>query len=187
MQLFAAEAPGPNTDKLHPRITDTAKRLWLIYFSYTAAETILLQVAGMTFFDAINHSLCTLSTGGFSTKNASVAYWNGQPVIQYIIIVFMFLAGTNFVLSYFAFKGKIQKAIFDEEFKLYFKFIFCFYTDRLQHLSFILVQIFLNLLLIILWCLERQRLHLDMRYFKLLQLSQLPVLLPQITRYGRLF
>jgi trk system potassium uptake protein TrkH len=126
MQLFAAEAPGPNTDKLHPRITDTAKRLWLIYFSYTAAETILLQVAGMTFFDAINHSLCTLSTGGFSTKNASVAYWNGQPVIQYIIIVFMFLAGTNFVLSYFAFKGKIQKAIFDEEFKLYFKFIFCF-------------------------------------------------------------
>ncbi len=126
MQLFAAEAPGPNADKLHPRITDTAKRLWLIYFGYTAAETILLQVAGMTFFDAINHSLCTLSTGGFSTKNASVAYWNGQPVIQYIIIVFMFLAGANFVLSYFAFKGKVQKAIQDEEFKLYFKFVALF-------------------------------------------------------------
>ena len=126
MQLFAAEAPGPNTDKLHPRITDTAKRLWLIYFGYTAAETILLQVAGMSFFDAINHALCTLSTGGFSTKNASVAYWNGQPAIQYIIIVFMFLAGTNFVLSYFAFKGKVQKAIRDEEFKLYFKFILFF-------------------------------------------------------------
>lgn len=127
MQLFAAEAPGPNTDKLHPRITDTAKRLWLIYFGYTAAETILLQVAGMSFFDAINHALCTLSTGGFSTKNASVAYWNGQPAIQYIIIVFMFLAGTNFVLSYFAFKGKVQKAIRDEEFRLYFKFI-AFFT-----------------------------------------------------------
>lgn len=126
MQLFAAEAPGPNADKLHPRITDTAKRLWLIYFGYTAAETILLQVAGMTFFDAINHSLCTLSTGGFSTKNASVAYWNEQPIIQYIIIVFMFLAGTNFVLSYFAFKGKIQKAIRDEEFKLYLKFTILF-------------------------------------------------------------
>ena len=126
MQLFAAEAPGPNADKLHPRITDTAKRLWLIYFGYTAAETILLQVAGMTFFDAINHSMCTLSTGGFSTKNASVAYWNGQPIIQYIIIVFMFLAGTNFVLSYFAFKGRVQKAIRDEEFKLYFKFIALF-------------------------------------------------------------
>ncbi len=126
MQLFAAEAPGPNADKLHPRITDTAKRLWLIYFGYTAAETILLQVAGMSFFDAINHSLCTLSTGGFSTKNASVAYWNGQPIIQYIIILFMFLAGTNFILSYFAFKGKVQKAIRDEEFKLYFKFVALF-------------------------------------------------------------
>ena len=126
MQLFAAEAPGPSADKLHPRITDTAKRLWLIYFGYTAAETILLQVAGMSFFDAINHALCTLSTGGFSTKNASVAHWNGDPVIQYIIIVFMFLAGTNFVLSYFAFKGKVQKIIRDEEFKLYFKFIVVF-------------------------------------------------------------
>ena len=126
MQLFAAEAPGPNADKLHPRITDTAKRLWLIYFGYTVAETILLQVAGMTFFDAINHALSTLSTGGFSTKNASVAYWNDQPLIQYIIIVFMFLAGTNFVLSYFAFKGKVQKIFQDEEFKLYSKFILIF-------------------------------------------------------------
>ncbi|MDD7886609.1 TrkH family potassium uptake protein [Flavivirga sp. 57AJ16] len=126
MQLFAAEAPGPSADKLHPRITDTAKRLWLIYFGYTAAETLLLSVAGMSFFDAINHSLCTLSTGGFSTKNASIAYWNGEPIIQYIIILFMFLAGTNFVLSYFAFKGKVQKIINDEEFKLYFKFIIIF-------------------------------------------------------------
>ena len=126
MQLFAAEAPGPNADKLHPRITDTAKRLWLIYFGYTAAETLLLSIAGMSFFDAINHALCTLSTGGFSTKNASVAYWNGQPIIQYIIILFMFLAGTNFVLSYFAFKGKVQKIIKDDEFKLYFWFIAIF-------------------------------------------------------------
>jgi len=126
MQMFAAEAPGPSADKLHPRITDTAKRLWLIYFGYTAAETLLLSVAGMSFFDAINHALCTVSTGGFSTKNASVAHWNGQPIIQYIIILFMFLAGTNFVLSYFAFKGKVQKVLQDEEFKLYFKFIVIF-------------------------------------------------------------
>ncbi|AUS06007.1 potassium transporter [Tamlana carrageenivorans] len=126
MQLFAAEAPGPSGDKLHPRITDTAKRLWLIYFSYTAAETILLNLAGMSFFDAINHAMCTLSTGGFSTKNASVAYWNHQPIIQYIICLFMFLAGSNFVLSYFAFKGRFQKILHDEEFKLYFKFISIF-------------------------------------------------------------
>ena len=126
MQLFAAEAPGPSTDKLHPRITDTAKRLWLIYFGYTAAETLLLKLAGMSFFGAINHSMATLSTGGFSTKNASVAYWNHQPIIQYIIILFMFLAGTNFVLSYFAFKGRIQKIIKDEEFKLYYSFVIIF-------------------------------------------------------------
>ena len=126
MQLFAAEAPGPNADKLHPRITDTAKRLWLIYVGYTIAETILLKLAGMDFFDAINHALSTLSTGGFSTKNASVAYWNDQPLIQYIIILFMFLAGMNFVLSYFGFKGKVQKIIKDEEFKLYSLFIISF-------------------------------------------------------------
>lgn len=123
IQLFAAEAPGPSADKLHPRITDTAKRLWLIYFGYTAAETILLKVAGMSFFDALNHSMCTLSTGGFSTKNASLAHWNGHPIIQYIVMLFMFLAGMNFVLSYFAFKGRVQKILKDEEFKLYFRFI----------------------------------------------------------------
>ncbi len=126
MQLFAAEAPGPSADKLHPRITDTAKRLWLIYFGYTVAETILLKLAGMSFFDAINHSLATLSTGGFSTKNASLAYWNDQPLIQYIIILFMFLAGSNFVLSYYAFKGKVQKILKDEEFRFYTIFTICF-------------------------------------------------------------
>lgn len=126
MQLFAAEAPGPNNDKLHPRITDTAKRLWLIYFAYTAIETLLLKLAGMSFFDAINHAMSTLSTGGFSTKNDSLAHWNHIPIIQYIVIVFMFLAGTNFVLSYFGFKGNVQKILRDEEFKLYFKFIAIF-------------------------------------------------------------
>jgi len=115
MQLFAAEAPGPSADKLHPRITDTAKRLWLIYVSYTAAETLLLKLAGMSFFDAINHSLSTLSTGGFSTKNASLAYWNDTPLVQYIVMLFMFLAGTNFVLSYYFFKGKVNRVTKDEE------------------------------------------------------------------------
>lgn len=126
MQLFAAEAPGPSADKLHPRITDTAKRLWLIYFGYTVAETIALKLAGMSFLDAINHAMSTLSTGGFSTKNASVAHWNDNPAIQYILIIFMFLAGTNFVLSYFAFKGKLKRVWEDEEFKLYSTFILGF-------------------------------------------------------------
>ena len=101
MQLFSAESPGPSTDKLHPRITDTAKRLWLIYVSYTFIETICLQIAGMSFFDAINHSMSNIASGGFSTKNASLGHWNHNPIIQYIVIFFMFLACTNFVLSYF--------------------------------------------------------------------------------------
>jgi len=123
MQLFSAESPGPSADKVKPKIADTAKRLWLIYFGYTLSETILLKVAGMTWFDASNHALSTLSTGGFSTKNASLAYWNDIPSIQYIVIFFMFLAGTNFVVSYYAFKGKISNVLHNEEFKWYFLFI----------------------------------------------------------------
>ncbi|ALM20680.1 potassium uptake protein TrkH [Nonlabens tegetincola] len=126
MQLFAAEAPGPSADKLHPRITDTAKRLWLIYVGFTGIETILLRIAGMNWFDAINHALSTLSTGGFSTKNASMAYWNDNPAVQWIIIVFMFIAGTNFVLSYFAFKGRFSRILKDTEFKWYAGFVLLF-------------------------------------------------------------
>ena len=126
MQLFAAEAPGPSGDKLHPRITDTAKRLWLIYMAYTVIESILLKIAGMNWFDAVNHALSTLSTGGFSTKNASIAYWNDNPAIQWIIIVFMFLAGSNFVLSYYLFRGKIKRIFQDEEFRYYLRYILLF-------------------------------------------------------------
>jgi trk system potassium uptake protein TrkH len=119
MQLFMAEAPGPSADKLRPRITDTAKRLYLIYLILTLAEFLLLKVAGMTWFDAINHAMATLSTGGFSTKNNSIAFYNNTPLIQYIIIFFMLVAGTNFVLTYFALKGKVQKMFQSEEFKYY--------------------------------------------------------------------
>mgnify|MGYP000329847058 CR=1 FL=1 len=120
MQLFMAEAPGPSADKMHPRITETAKRLWLIYFGLTFTEFFLLKIAGMTWFDAINHAMATMSTGGFSTKNSSIAHYNDFPIIQYIIIVFMFIAGANFVLTYFALKGKISKVFKSEEFKYYF-------------------------------------------------------------------
>ena len=123
MQLFAAEAPGPSSDKLHPRITDTAKRLWFIYVGFTIVETFMLWAAGMSFFDAINHAMSTVSTGGFSTKNASISFWNDQPIIQYIILVFMFLAGVNFVLSYFAFTGQIKRLFKDEEFRFYSRMI----------------------------------------------------------------
>ena len=126
MQLFTAEAPGPNSDKLHPRITDTAKRLWLIYVTLTIVETLLLYLAGMSIFDALNHAMSTMASGGFSTKNISLAHWNHLPWVHYIIMVFMFLAGSNFVLSYFAFTGKIKKVFQDDEFLTFAKFIFFF-------------------------------------------------------------
>ncbi len=125
-QLFMAETTGPNSDKLHPRITDTARRLWYIYLGYTVIETLLLSLAGMSFFDAINHTMSTISTGGFSTKNNSIAFWNDKPIIQYIIIVFMILAGTNFTLAYFIVVGKVKKLINNEEFKTYIGIIVTF-------------------------------------------------------------
>lgn len=118
MQLFVAEAPGVTPDKLHPRITGTAKRLWFIYFALTAAETIALYVAGMGWFDAVNHAMATMATGGFSTKNASIAAFNSEA-IQYIIILFMFFAGVNFTLLYFGFTGKLKSLRQNEEFRVY--------------------------------------------------------------------
>lgn len=118
MQLFVAEAPGVTPDKLHPRITETAKRLWLLYFSLTVIEAVLLHFAGMTIFDAINHAMTTMATGGFSTKNASIAHYT-QPAIHYIIMIFMFLAGTNFTLMFFGFTGKFKQILKNEEFKVY--------------------------------------------------------------------
>jgi trk system potassium uptake protein TrkH len=125
MQLFVAEAPGVTPDKLKPRITDTAKRLWLIYLGLTVTEAILLKVGGMSFFDAVNHSLTTMATGGFSTKQDSIAYFT-SPFIQYVIVVFMFLAGTNFTLTYFGLHGRLKKVWENEEFKYYFGFIIGF-------------------------------------------------------------
>lgn len=118
MQLFAAESPGPTPDKLHPRITETAKRLWLIYVGMTVVETLLLWIGGMTFFDAINHAFATVSTGGFSTKGASLAHFD-DPFIQYVVIFFMFLSGINFSLTYFALKRDFSKVWRNEEFKTF--------------------------------------------------------------------
>ncbi|MBT6170675.1 MAG: TrkH family potassium uptake protein, partial [Flavobacteriaceae bacterium] len=128
MQLFSAEAPGTGitSDKIHPRISDTAKRLWIIYVGLTFAETILLKIAGMSFFDAVNNSMSNIASGGFSSRNASIGYWNSMPIIQYIIILFMFLAGTNFILIYFGLTGKFKKIIQNTEFKWYLSFISVF-------------------------------------------------------------
>ena len=118
MELFVAEAPGPTKDKIHPRIKETAKRLWFIYLILTVAETVILMFCGMNFFDAINHSLTTNSTGGFSTKQDSIAAFN-SPLIEIVIMFFMFVAGTNFTLLYFGFKGKFSRFWNNDEFKWY--------------------------------------------------------------------
>ncbi|HKL03433.1 MAG TPA: potassium transporter TrkG, partial [Cryomorphaceae bacterium] len=118
MQLFLAEAPGITADKLKPRIQDTAKRLWFLYIGLTLALTGILYFLDMGFFDAINHALTTLSTGGFSTKQGSVAHFN-SPAIEYVISFFMFLGGTSFVLLYLGFKGKIKRLWNNEEFRAY--------------------------------------------------------------------
>ncbi len=118
MQLFSAEVPGPTPDKIHPRVTETAKRLWIIYVMLTAAETILLMFGGMTLYDAINHSFATLATGGFSTKQASIAHYT-SPYIQYVIALFMYLAGVNFSLHYFALKQNYNRIWGNEEFRFY--------------------------------------------------------------------
>ncbi|WNJ18536.1 potassium transporter TrkG [Pontibacter sp. G13] len=117
MQLYAAEVPGPTPDKLTPRVKETAKRLWIIYVALTAIEAIFLMFGGMNFFDSICHSMATLSTGGFSTRQASMAAFS--PYHQYIVTLFMFLAGTNFALTYFALRGKPLKLWENEEFRIY--------------------------------------------------------------------
>lgn len=122
MQLFSAEVPSPTPDKLHPHVKDTAKRLWFIYVIFTLAETLLLWAGEMGLFDAVCHSLTTMATGGYSTKQASIAHWN-SPYIHYVITLFMFLAGTNFTLSYFAMHGRFRKVWANEEFRWYLGFI----------------------------------------------------------------
>ncbi len=118
MQLFRAEVPGPTPDKLSPRIRETAKVLWGVYLLMTIVETLLLMLAGMNLFDALCHTFGTVATGGFSTKNTSIA-WYDSAAIDYIIIVFMMLSGINFALHFRALQGRINIYWHDAEVKLY--------------------------------------------------------------------
>lgn len=116
MQLFRAEVPGPTPERLRPRITQTAKLLWLVYFGLTALLAVLYLVGGMGPFDAINHSFSTLATGGFSTKNTSMAEMS--PFIQWVTILFMYLAGVNYALHFRAVTGDVRY-LRDEEWKFF--------------------------------------------------------------------
>ena len=105
MQLFRAEVPGPTTERLRPRVTQTAKLLWGVYLGLTGAQVLFYVIGGMGPFDAVNHAFATLATGGFSTKNASIAAFESR-YLQYVTIAFMYMAGINFALHLRAASGR---------------------------------------------------------------------------------
>jgi trk system potassium uptake protein TrkH len=132
MQLYRAESPGPVKDnKLLPRVTETAKALLLIYFALTIACALAYWGAGMTLFDAIAHSFSTVAIGGFSTHDASIAYFD-SPVIELIATAFMIISGVNFALHFLAWKGRtVKNYTHDPEFR--------FYISMLVFISFVTV------------------------------------------------
>jgi trk system potassium uptake protein TrkH len=123
MQIYRAEMPGPSKDRLTPRIATTAKLLWAVYALLTLVETVLLKYAGgMDWFDASCHAFGTLATGGFSTRSASAGAFD-SAMVDTILTVFMFLAGINFSLHYYALTGKPGRYFKDPEFRFYSIFL----------------------------------------------------------------
>lgn len=122
MQLYKAEIPSPVVDKLKPRISDTAKTLWRVYILITVLQIALLLAGGMSAFDAVCHSFCTMPTGGFSPKNASVAHYN-SPYFDTVFVVFMLLAGINFSLHYRFLRGDASIFAKDPECRLFLCFV----------------------------------------------------------------
>jgi trk system potassium uptake protein len=117
-QMVKAEAPGPTLDKIAPKMTHTAKILWLTYIFLTVAQTVLLMFGGMNLFDALTHTFGTVATGGFSPKGLSVGHYD-SAFIDIVITVFMILAGMNFILYYRLISGKVGTVLKNTEFKTY--------------------------------------------------------------------
>jgi len=118
MRLFMADLPGINQEKLHPRIIGVVKRLWWLYFGYTALEAILLYIGGLPLFDSVCISFSTVSTGGFVLKNSGITFYS-SPFIEYVLIFFMFLGAVNFSLAYQFISMKFSKLKHNNEFKFY--------------------------------------------------------------------
>lgn len=128
IQLFAAEATGPKIDKIRPRIDVTAKWIWGIYIALTITETLLLMLGDLSLFDSVCHAMSTTATGGFSTKQDSIAAFH-SPYVEYVITIFMFLSGINFSLLYLLFlKGSIKRLLGDSEVRWYVKTVLTFTT-----------------------------------------------------------
>lgn len=123
VKVFAAEATGPIKAKMHPRLSTTAKWIWSIYLLLTIGCGVAFWIAGMDWFDAMNYSMTTTATGGFSIHNDSLSYFNDAN-IDYIAILFEFLAGINFTLLYVSiFKGRVKDLFKNSEFKLYISIV----------------------------------------------------------------
>jgi trk system potassium uptake protein TrkH len=118
MELYKAEVPGPTPEKLTPRVQQTALFLWAVYMLLTFLQTVLLMMGGMTLFDALAHAFSTISTGGFSTKNTSVA-WFDSAYIEWVITFFMVASGVNFSLHFLYLTGFLRRALRDDEFRWY--------------------------------------------------------------------
>lgn len=116
--LMRAELPGPIKNKLMPRVSDTAKLLYGMYIGLTLLEVVALLLAGMNWFDAVNHAVCTISTGGFSVRNESIAAYQ-SPLISWIAAIFMFLSGINFAVLFVAVRGRLRDVARSEELRLY--------------------------------------------------------------------
>ena len=124
MQLFKAEVPGPVKDKLTARVAETAKALWYIYFGINVLCAICLWMAGMSLFDAINHAMATVATGGFSTHDASIGYYHSK-LIDWTEVIFMFIGSVNFNLHFAALRRGLSLGAYlqDEEFMAYIKWL----------------------------------------------------------------
>lgn len=131
--LYKLEVPGPTAETLHPKVHDTAAVLWTLYLGLSAAMIVLLLLAGLDLYDAMTHAFSTLSTGGFSPRNTSVAAFE-SPLVEVIIILFMILAGTNFSLFYSLQKYHGRKLLGDPEFRLYIALIAAFSLTIAVHL-----------------------------------------------------
>lgn len=124
IQLYDAETSSITHERFRPRVTQIAKRLWGIYLFLTILVAFLLWLGPMDLFDAVNHAMTTIATGGFSTRNASVGYWD-SPYVEYVISIFMCVGATNMTLIYLAFKGQLGKLWRDEETRWFYAIVAC--------------------------------------------------------------
>ena len=124
-QLIKAESTGPEKGQITPKMANTAKTLWLLYFSFTVAQFFALMVCGLDAIDSLSHAFSTLGTGGFSTRNASIGSYNSVAV-EVVCTVFMFLAGVNFSLYFYVITGKFDEVKKNSELKAYISlFLIC--------------------------------------------------------------